>query len=128
MERSDVIPDIVAATTRIDGMDYRSITSDPSDDKTTFDIVKETATIPETVIKTQGSLISLNKRGRILSASYEALRFQRLDLFTVMLSQIGMQIAREQLKDAVSVILNGDGNKIRQQLLVQRVKLTIQTL
>lgn len=111
MERSDVIPDIVAATTRIDGMDYRSITSDPSDDKTTFDIVKETATIPETVIKTQGSLISLNKRGRILSASYEALRFQRLDLFTVMLSQIGMQIAREQLKDAVSVILNGDGNK-----------------
>lgn len=40
MERSDVIPDIVAATTRIDGMDYRSITSDPSDDKTTFDIVK----------------------------------------------------------------------------------------
>ena len=111
VERSDVIPDIVAATTRIDGMDYRSITSDPSDDKTTFDIVKETATIPETVIKTQGSLISLNKRGRILSASYEALRFQRLDLFTVMLSQIGMQIAREQLKDAVSVILNGDGNK-----------------
>lgn len=111
MERSNVIPDIVAATTRIDGMDYRSITSDPSEDKTTFDIVKETATIPETVIKTQGSLISLNKRGRILSASYEALRFQRLDLFTVMLSQIGMQIAREQLKDAVSVILNGDGNK-----------------
>ena len=39
------------------------------------------------------------------------MRFQRLDLFTVMLSQIGMQIAREQLKDAVSVILNGDGNK-----------------
>ena len=33
MERSDVIPDIVAATTRIDGMDYRSITSDPSDDR-----------------------------------------------------------------------------------------------
>ena len=63
MERSDVIPDIVAATTRIDGMDYRSITSDPSDDLTTFDIFKVSATFPETVIKTQGSLISLNKRG-----------------------------------------------------------------
>lgn len=110
MERANVIPDIVAATTRINGIDYRSITSDPSDTESTFDVVKETETIPQTTIKTQGNLVSLKKRGRMLAASYEALRFQRLDLFTVMLSQIGMQIAREQLKDAVSVILNGDGN------------------
>lgn len=41
MERSDVIPDIVAATTRIDGMDYRSITSDPSDDKTTLTLLRK---------------------------------------------------------------------------------------
>lgn len=110
MERMNIIPEIVAATTAIDGMDYRSITSSPSEESGSFEVVKETETIPETVIKTQGSLISLKKRGRILSASYEALRFQRLDLFTVMLSQIGSQIAREQLKDAVSVILDGDGN------------------
>ena len=43
-------------------------------------------------------------------ASYEALRFQRLDLFTVTLNQIGAYIARAQLKDAIDVLINGDGN------------------
>ena len=46
----------------------------------------------------------------MLVASYEALRFQRLDLFTVTLNQIGAYIARAQLKDAIDVLLNGDGN------------------
>ena len=43
-------------------------------------------------------------------STYEALRFQRLDLFTVTLRQIGAYIAKTQLSDAVEVILNGDGN------------------
>ena len=38
------------------------------------------------------------------------MRFQRLDLFTVTLRQIGAYIARTQLKDAVSVLEKGDGN------------------
>ena len=46
----------------------------------------------------------------MLFASYEALRFQSLDLFTVTLNQIGAYIARAQLKDAIDVLLNGDGN------------------
>lgn len=33
----------------------------------------------------------------------------RLDLFTVILRQIGAYIARRQMKDAVDVLLNGDG-------------------
>ena len=59
---------------------------------------------------TQENLVTLKKRGRMLVASYEALRFQRLDLFTVTLRQIGAYIARTQLKDAVNVLQNGDGN------------------
>ena len=46
----------------------------------------------------------------MLAASYETLRFQRLDLFTVTLRQIGAYIARAQLKDAIDVLLNGGGN------------------
>ena len=46
----------------------------------------------------------------MLVASYEAIRFQRLDVFTVMLKQIGAYIARQQLADAVAVIKDGDGN------------------
>ena len=46
----------------------------------------------------------------MLVASYEALKFQRIDLFTVTLRQIGAYIAHQQFKDAVDVLLNGDGN------------------
>ena len=68
---------------------------------------EEGATIPETNVHTQENLVQLKKRGRMLVASYEALRFQRLDLFTVTLRQIGAYIARTQLKDAVSVLEKG---------------------
>ena len=111
MQQLDVLPSIVATTTKIDGMDYRSITSEPTGDDKALMPVNEGAFIPQTVIKTQENLVKLHKRGRMLVSSYEALRFQRLDLFTVTLKQIGNYIARAQLMDAVDVILNGDGNQ-----------------
>ena len=110
MERADVLSDLVATVTDIDGMDYRSIVSNPSEDDKSLKIVNEGAAIPQTTVKTRENLVKLHKRGRMLVASYEALRFQRLDLFTVTLNQIGAYIARAQLKDAISVIINGDGN------------------
>ena len=111
MEQADVLSDIVATTTMIDGMDYRSITSEPTTDDKSLKVVMEGTQIPQTTIKTQDNLIKLHKRGRMLVSSYEAIRFQRLDLFTVTLKQIGAYIARAQLKDAIDVLVNGDGNE-----------------
>lgn len=110
MEENDILKNIVATTTDIDSLDYRTITSIPSEDEKKLKIVGEGAAIPETAVKTQENLVKLHKRGRMLVASYEALRFQRLDLFTVTLRQIGAYIAKSQLKDAVNVLVNGDGN------------------
>ena len=110
MERADILPNLVATVTDIEGMDYRSIVSEPSEDDKELKVVAEGASIPETTVKTRENLVKLHKRGRMLVASYEALRFQRLDLFTVTLNQIGAYIARAQLKDAIDVLLNGDGN------------------
>ncbi len=109
LEQADILPGIVASTTLIDGMDYRSITSVPTEDEKELKIVKEGAFIPETTVHTKDNLVKLKKRGRSLVASYEAIRFQRLDLFTVTLRQIGAYISRTLLKDAVDVIINGDG-------------------
>ena len=53
----------------------------------------------------------LHKRGRMLVASYEAIRFQRLDLFSVTLRQIGAYIGRMHLEDAIGVLRQGDGNE-----------------
>lgn len=110
MEYANALSDITATVTKIDGMDYRSIVSDPDDDTRSLKVVSEGAFLPQTTIKTQENLVKLLKRGRMLVSTYEALRFQRLDLFTVTLKQIGAYIARTQLADAVNVLVNGDGN------------------
>ena len=110
MERADILPNLVATVTDIEGMDYRSIVSAPTNDEKSLKIVGEGAAIPQTTVRTRENLVKLHKRGRMLVASYEALRFQRLDLFTVTLNQIGAYIARAQLQDAIGVLLNGDGN------------------
>ena len=107
---NDILPKIVATVTDINGLDYRTIASVPSEEARELKDVAEGETIPETEVKTQENLVKLQKRGRMLVASYEAIRFQRLDLFTVTLRQIGAYIAKSQLKDAVSVLMNGDGN------------------
>lgn len=110
MEEANVLPRIVASTTVINGLDYRSITSTPTEDEKELKIVGQGAHIPETTVRTKENLVKLHKRGRALLASYEAIRFQRLDLFTVTLRQIGAYIARSQMKDAIDVLLKGDGN------------------
>ena len=110
MEEADCLKDIVATVTNIDSLDYRSITSVPTEDEKELKEVAEGAIIPQTNIRTNENLVKLTKRGRMLVASYEALKFQRLDLFTVTLKQIGAYIARQQMKDAVNTLVSGDGN------------------
>ena len=110
MEEANLLPHITAAVTRFDGMDYRSIASVPDDDQRALRWVEEGAAIPQTQVKTQENLVKLHKRGRMLVASYEAIRYQKLDLFSVTLRQIGAHINRMHLEDAIEVLLNGDGN------------------
>ncbi len=110
MEEADLLPAITAAVTNVEGMDYRSITSVPDKSKKELKRVEEGASIPQTTIKTQENLVKLHKRGRMLVASYEAVRWQKLDLFSVALRQIGAHISRQLLEDAIDVLENGDGN------------------
>jgi len=109
VEEANVLPHITAAVTNIDSMDYRTITAQ-SDDHVKLQVVDEGASIPCTTIRAQSNLVKLHKRGRMLVASYEAIRHQKLDLFSITLRQIGANIASMQLMDAVDVIINGDGN------------------
>ena len=110
MEEGNILPSITASVTKFDGMDYRSIYSVPTDDDKALRRVEEGTLIPQTEVKAQSNLVKLHKRGRMLVASYEAIRFQRLDLFSVMLRQIGNHIMRMHLDDAINVLVNGDGN------------------
>lgn len=111
LEEASILPSITATVTQFDGMDYRSVASIPSEEQKQLVRVEAGANIPETTIHPQDHLIRLHKRGRLLVAPYETIRFQRLDLFSVTLRQIGAYIGRMHLQDAIQVIIQGDGNQ-----------------
>ena len=50
MERADILPNLVATVTDIEGMDYRSIASVPSEDDKSLKLVGEGAKIPQTEV------------------------------------------------------------------------------
>lgn len=110
MEEANVLNQIVATVTQIEGMDYRSIASIPSDDEKEMKEVAEGDSIPTTTVHLQENLVELKKRGRMLEASYEAIQFQKLDLFTVTLKQIGTYLATTLLGDAVNVLMTKDND------------------
>ena len=110
MEDGNILPKITATTTTIDSMDYRSVYSVPSEKEKKLMQVAEGASIPATEVKTKENLVQLHKRGRMLVASDVAIRFQKLDLFSVTLRQIGAYIQKMHLQDAVNVLVSGDGN------------------
>lgn len=108
------VDDLIATRTDINGLDYRTIESlpekTPEEEFEENNIIEEGNAIPETKITTKENLVKLKKRGKMLVASYEALRFQRLDIFSVALREIGAYLARMQTLDAIITISDGDGN------------------
>ena len=126
LEEEDILPKIIATTTNIDALDYRAIESVPTEDEKELKLVGEGELIPETNIRTKEKLTQLKKRGRMLVASYEAIKFQKLDLFTVTLKQIGAYIARTQFQDAIKVLsdsvedyISGTGSAVNYTDLVK---------
>ena len=105
MESADVLSSMTAANTVIDGIDYRAITSATDGSGTS---VNEGTAMRNVNVTTKSTLVSLLKHGRVFSSTYEALRFQNLDVVTVILKRIGVDIANELLLDAVKVLLSGD--------------------
>lgn len=77
------------------------------DDTASYTSSAQSAVLPATVVKESTSAITLSKYGRLINASYEAVRQQRLDVFGVMLRSIGVKLAVAVVKDAVSVLTTG---------------------
>ena len=108
MNQNNCVTNIVAATTVVPTMDYRTMVTSPL--SLNDESIAEGGAIPKSTVRTQNNLVDMKKHGSLLVSSYEALKFQRIDLLSVTLRQIGANIARQQIRDAVDVIINGDGN------------------
>lgn len=108
---NDTVSKIVATTTEIDSLDYRSLAVDLSKGNEDMRPILEGTHIPETRVTVKDNLVKLEKIGRMITASYEAIKYQRLDLFTVTLRQIGRAIAATQVDRAVSALTGSDGSE-----------------
>lgn len=107
VESNNRIEKIVATTTEIDSLDYRSISCNDMDYY--LQEVAQGSTIPEFTISLNDKLTKLKKHGRMLVASYEAIKYQKLDLFTTMLKKIGDSIAESEFKQAISNLSENEG-------------------
>lgn len=102
---------IIATTTEIDSMDYRSIKTGNGKNDFALSEVAEGTALPELDIKLNEKLTKLKKHGKMLVTSYEAIKFQKLDLFTAVLKHIGTYIANSEFEQALEVI--ADDEKIK---------------
>ncbi len=109
MDEASFLPDIVAATTTIDSMDYRVMELQMSSENATMNVISEGETLKNADFKVSDRSIRLKKRGRMITTSYDVLRFQRLDIVSIALKRIGTYLAQSLMADAVDVLLNGDG-------------------
>ena len=96
-----VLSSVCAAKTISSSGQYLGCTLDDSEEYTTTD---QTDVLPEASVTESTTATVLAKYGRLISASYEAVRQQRLDVFGVMLRSIGVRLAVSVVKKAVEVL------------------------
>lgn len=77
------------------------------DDSTAYDVCSQGETLPTATVTESSAATVLAKYGRLISASYEFIRQQRLDVFGVMLRSVGVRLAAAVVKKAVEVLADG---------------------
>lgn len=103
---------IISRTRQIDGGDLRTlyIVDDLNTDAYRLKRVTEGAQIPMTSLVTGEHYLQIHKYGRGLRATYEQIRRQRIDRLAFIFARMALQADVDKVSDALSVIINGDGN------------------
>ena len=99
-----VLRSVCAAKTVCSGSQYLGCVLD---DSAAYAATDEAEELPEATVREGTTATVLEKFGRLISASYEAVRKQRLDVFSVMLRSVGVRLAVSVVKKAVEVLADG---------------------
>lgn len=115
IDEANYLSNIVATTTNVDSMDYRAVefkldfdSKTDAQKRTVWTSLAEGAEVPAASYTIGDRLVTLRKRAKLFSASYEAIRFQRLDVVAVALKKIGAVMAHNITADAMRTIYEGD--------------------
>ncbi|MDE5884810.1 MAG: hypothetical protein K2H29_07040 [Oscillospiraceae bacterium] len=102
MEES-VLPEITAAVTWSESNRYQGCALT---DTTAYSTTTAGTAMPVSSILESANISTIEKYGRIVQASYEAVRQQRLDVFALMLRRIGKQLAESITAKALVIMKN----------------------
>lgn len=96
-----ILSSVCAAKTVISSGQYLGCVLD---DSAAYTSCGQGDTLPTATVTESSTATVLAKYGRLISASYEAVRRQRLDVFGVMLRSVGVKLAASVVKKAVEVL------------------------
>lgn len=113
MRDNCTIENMLATTTYVDSLDYRSLQLDETDEMKNFDIVPEGSAFEEVKIGVKSDLTPLKKYGKMISASYEAIKFQKLDLFSLALRRIGENLIHYETYDIIGSVNPSAFNQVK---------------
>lgn len=96
-----ILDSICAAKTVVNSSQYLGCVLD---DSKAYSATAQSTALPEATVKESTTATALKKYGRLINASYEAIRPQRLDVFGIMLRSIGVRLAASVANDAVTAL------------------------
>lgn len=99
---ASMLSEITAVETHTDSSQYLGCTITETDSYGTATSQSDALTA-STILEATSALV-LDKYGRVVKASYEAVRRQRLDVFAVFLRSVGMQLAQALMQQAITTL------------------------
>lgn len=99
---ASMLSEITAVETHTDSSQYLGCTITETDSYSTATSQSDALTA-STILEATSALV-LDKYGRVVKASYEAVRRQRLDVFAVFLRSVGMQLAQALMQQAITTL------------------------
>ncbi len=128
IEEENDLKSLIANTIKIDNLNYRNICIDSMEKDQKVQPIGEGEQIPEIKLNLKENSVKLKKIGSMLTCSYETIQYQKISAFNIALKQIGKNFNTLLFKDAVSTILEGDGNENKCNKINMKQKLSYPVL
>lgn len=109
-KREARVDDVIATTTTIDSNTYKSIALDEDAINADYRRVAEGAEFPKVSIRIKEKEVYLGKIGLKIDSSYEAMKYSKVNMFAIAMQVIGRKLATNMVKEALEILINGDGN------------------
>lgn len=108
--QASLVPELIAETVVIQGLDFRKIYLDDSEQDRQTARTTRGSEAPLKHFKVKKEQVSLEKYMIELDFDYEAIYDTPLNLYATALRQIGAQLGIDETDDLIYALINGDGN------------------